>query len=99
MDNAPIFLAVTGVQHHTRKLRTALEGTAIAAAIMLFFALCGAWIFSYLNITKAAFKIILLFFVELDTSAKSVRALKAPAAIATLPVKQQRRRRMGIISP
>ena len=52
-----------------RKLRTALEGTAIATAIMLFFALCGAWILGYLNITEAAFKIaggIILFLVALD---------------------------------
>ena len=36
---------------------------------MLFFALCGAWILAYLNITEAAFKIaggIILFLVALD---------------------------------
>ena len=44
VGNAPIFLAVTEAQDRARKLRTALEGTAIATAIMLFFALCGAWI-------------------------------------------------------
>ena len=36
---------------------------------MLFFALCGAWILSYLNISEAAFKIaggIMLFLVALD---------------------------------
>ena len=66
---APIFLAVTEAQDRARKLRTALEGTAIATAIMLFFALCGAWILGYLNITEAAFKIaggIILFLVALD---------------------------------
>ena len=69
VGNAPIFLAVTEAQDRARKLRTALEGTAIAAAIMLFFALCGAWIFAYLNITEAAFKIaggFILFLVALD---------------------------------
>ena len=69
IGNAPIFLAVTEAQDHARKLRTALEGTAIATAIMLFFALCGAWILGYLNITEAAFKIaggIILFLVALD---------------------------------
>ena len=69
IGNAPIFLAVTGAQDRARKLRTALEGTAIATAIMLFFALCGAWILGYLNITEAAFKIaggIILFLVALD---------------------------------
>ena len=69
VGNAPIFLAVTEAQDRARKLRTALEGTAIATAIMLFFALCGAWILAYLNITEAAFKIaggIILFLVALD---------------------------------
>ena len=51
IGNAPIFLAVTEAQGRARKLRTALEG--IATAIMMFFALCGAWILGYLNITEA----------------------------------------------
>ena len=69
IGNAPIFLAVTEAQDRARKLRTALEGTVIATAILLFFALCGAWILGYLNITEAAFKIaggIILFLVALD---------------------------------
>ena len=69
VGNAPIFLAVTEAQDRARKFRTALEGTAIATAIMLFFALCGAWILAYLNITEAAFKIaggIILLLVALD---------------------------------
>ena len=69
IGNAPIFLAVTEAQGRARKLRTAIEGTAIATAIMLFFAVCGAWILAYLNITEAAFKIaggIILFLVALD---------------------------------
>ena len=69
VGNAPIFLAFTVAQDRARKLRTALVGTAIATAIMLFFALCGAWILAYLNITEAAFKIaggIILFLVALD---------------------------------
>ena len=67
IGNAPIFLAVTEAQDRARKLRTALEGTAIATAIMMFFALCGAWILGYLNITEAAFKIaggIILFLTS-----------------------------------
>ena len=42
VGNAPIFLAVTGAQDRTRKIRTALEATLVATIIMLFFALCGA---------------------------------------------------------
>ena len=67
IGNAPIFLVVTEAQD--RWLRTALEGTAIAAAIMLFFALARTWILGLSNITEAAFKIaggIILFLVALD---------------------------------
>ena len=69
IGNAPVFLAVTSGQDRSQKLRTALEGTAIATGIMFFFALCGAWVLAYLNITEAAFKIaggIILFLVALD---------------------------------
>ena len=69
VGNAPIFLAVTESKGRTHKLRIALEGTAIATAIMLFFALCGAWILAYLKINEAAFKFaggIILFLVALD---------------------------------
>lgn len=65
IGNAPVFLAVTEAQDRARKLRTTLEG----AAIILFFALCRAWILAYLNITEAAFQIagsIILFLVALD---------------------------------
>ena len=81
ISNGPIFLAVTKAQNRNRKLHTALEGTAIATGIMMFFALCGAWILGNLNITEAAFKIaggIILFLVALDVLAnkrqKSKRA-------------------------
>jgi len=78
VGNAPIFLAVTEHQDRARKFRTAIEGTAIATLIMLFFALCGAWILKYLNISEAAFKIaggIILFTVALDmlTSKRQAR--------------------------
>ena len=69
VGNAPIFLAVTQHQNRARKLRTALEGTAVATMIMLFFALCGRWVLAYLNISEAAFRIaggIILFLVALD---------------------------------
>jgi multiple antibiotic resistance protein len=65
VSNAPIFLAVTQHQDRSRKPRNALEGTAV----MLFFALCDAWILSYLKISEAAFRIaggIILFLVALD---------------------------------
>ena len=82
VGNAPIFLAVTQHQDRARKLRTALEGTAIATAIMLFFALCGAWILAYLNISEAAFRIaggIILFLVALDMLAAKRQQRKREA--------------------
>jgi len=82
VGNAPIFLAVTQHQDRARKLRTALEGTAIAAAIMLFFALCGAWILGYLDISEAAFRIaggIILFLVALDMLAAKRQQRKREA--------------------
>ncbi len=69
IGNAPVFLAVTSHLHQKRKLRVAVEGAAIGTAIMLFFALCGDWVLSYLQISEAAFKIsggIILFLVTLD---------------------------------
>ena len=82
VGNAPIFLAVTQHQDRARKLRTALEGTAIATTIMLFFALCGAWILGYLNISEAAFRIaggIILFLVALDMLAAKRQQRKREA--------------------
>lgn len=69
IGNAPVFLAVTSHLDRGRKLRVAVESAAIATVIMLFFALCGAWLLSYLEISEAAFKIaggIILFLVALE---------------------------------
>ena len=69
VGNAPVFLAVTPYLDQKRKLRVAVERATIAIAIMLFFALCGTWVLSYLQISEAAFKIavgIILFLVALD---------------------------------
>ena len=82
IGNAPIFLAVTQHQDRARKLRTALEGTFVATLIMLFFALCGAWILAYLRISEAAFKIaggIILFTVALDMLAAKRQSRKRAA--------------------
>ena len=69
IGNAPVFLAVTNAQTRRQKYRTAFEATLFASFIMVFFALCGAWVLAYLNITEQAFKIaggIILFLVSLD---------------------------------
>lgn len=57
VGNAPIFHAVTEAQDLARKLRTALEGTTIATTVILFVALCRAWILAYPNINEVEFKI------------------------------------------
>ena len=69
IGNSPIFLAITAHLSKRQKIRTAIEGSIVAAAIMLFFALCGAWILHYLAISLSAFKIaggIILLFVAID---------------------------------
>ena len=69
IGNAPAFLAVTSHLDQKRKFRVAVEGVAIATAIMLFFALCGAWVVFYLQISETTFKIaggIIIFLVALD---------------------------------
>ena len=105
IGNAPIFLAVTEAQDRARKLRTALEGTAIATAIMLFFALCGAWILGYLNITEAAFKIaggIILFLVALDMLAAKRQQRKRAESTGRrqhLPAMRWKKRLTATISP
>ena len=90
IGNAPIFLAVTEAQDRARRLRAALEGTAIATAIMLFFALCGAWILGYLNISEAAFKIaggLILFLVALELpAAKRQQRKRDEAQVAAAQV-------------
>ncbi len=86
IGNAPIFMAVTSHQNRTQKIRTALEGTLVATAIMLFFALCGSFILQYLNITTAAFKIsggLILFTVALDMLTSKRQARKEKDTINT----------------
>ena len=83
IGNAPIFLAVTQHQDKARKTRTAIEGTVVATAIMLFFALCGAWILGYLAISEAAFKIasgVILFTVALEMLSDRRQARKQRAS-------------------
>jgi multiple antibiotic resistance protein len=69
VGNAPIFLAITSHLPRRQKIRVAIEGSTVAAAIMLFFAICGAWILQYLAISFTAFKLaggIILLLVALD---------------------------------
>jgi len=73
VGNAPIFLAITSHLPRRQKIRVAIEGSSVAAAIMLFFAICGAWILQYLAISFTAFKLaggIILLLVALDIYAQ-----------------------------
>ena len=66
IGTAPIFVAVTGHQDRSGKVRTAIEATIVATLIMLFFAICGSWVLHYLKIGEPAFKIaggLILFLV------------------------------------
>jgi len=85
IGNAPVFLAVTTAQTRRQKYRTALEATLFASFIMVFFALCGAWVLAYLNITEQAFKIaggIILFLVSLDMLSAKRQARKRDESTA-----------------
>ena len=87
VGTAPIFLAITTHLNKRQKIRTALEGTFVAGAIMLFFALCGNWILGYLSISITAFKIaggVILLLVSLDMlSAKRQQRKKQGSDKAT----------------
>ena len=69
VSNALIFLTVRKALEGSRKLCTALKGSTIATAILQFFALYRDWKLTYLNISKATFKIadcIILYLMALD---------------------------------
>ena len=77
VGTAPIFLAITSHLNKRQKIWTALEGTIVVGAIMLFFALCGLWILYYLNISLTAFRLaggIILLMVALDMLANKRQA-------------------------
>ena len=65
----PVFLVVTQHLKVKQKIKTALQGTFIATLILLFFALLGNLILSYLKISFPAFTIaggIILFIISLE---------------------------------
>ena len=65
----PLFVALTGGMTTKAKLRLAIEGPFIAGIILVFFALFGAQLLTYLGISLIAFKIgggLLLFQVAID---------------------------------
>ena len=66
---APLFLIVTHGLKIKNKLKTAFEATLIATLILIFFAILGNFILSYLQISLSAFTIaggIILFLISLE---------------------------------
>lgn len=65
----PLFVALTGGLTTRAKLRMAIEGPFIAGIILVFFAIFGAQLLTYLGISLIAFKIgggLLLFQVAIE---------------------------------
>ena len=69
LGTTPLFLIVTHFMETKDKIKTALSATTIAAVILLFFALLGSSLLSYLNISFPAFTIaggIILFLISME---------------------------------
>ena len=69
LGNTPLFLSITQNMDTNKKIRIALSATIIASIILLFFALLGSSLLSYLNISYPAFTIgggIILLIIAID---------------------------------
>lgn len=69
IGSTPVFLVITEHLSIKEKIKTALHGTFIATLILLFFALLGNAILTYLKISFPAFTIaggIILFIIALE---------------------------------
>ena len=69
LGTSPLFLIVTQHMETKDKIKTALSATTIATLILLFFALLGSSLLSYLNISFPAFTIaggIILFLISIE---------------------------------
>ena len=65
----PIFAAMTADQDPAHRRRTAITGVAVAAGVLVAFALVGTWLLGALGISLEAFRIaggVLLFLVAID---------------------------------
>ena len=65
----PIFAAMTSGQEAAERRRTALLGVAVAAGVLVAFALAGQWLLAALGVSLSAFRIaggVLLFLVSID---------------------------------
>ena len=69
LGTTPLFLIVTQDMDTKQKIKTALSATTIATIILLFFALLGSSLLSYLNISFPAFTIaggVILFLISIE---------------------------------
>ncbi len=69
LGNTPLFLSITQNMDTTKKIRIALSASIIASIILLFFALLGSSLLSYLNISYPAFTIgggIILLIIAIE---------------------------------
>ena len=69
LGTTPLFLIVTQHMKTKEKIRTALSATTIATIILLFFALLGSSLLSYLNISFPAFTVaggVILFLISME---------------------------------
>ena len=69
LGNTPLFLSITQNMDINKKIRIALNATIIASIILLFFALLGSTLLSYLNISYPAFTIgggIILLIIAIE---------------------------------
>ena len=69
LGTTPLFLIVTQHMETKDKIKTALSATIIATLILLFFALLGSSLLSYLNISFPAFTIaggVILFLISIE---------------------------------
>ena len=92
---APLFLIVTQGLKLKNKLKTAFEATLIATLILIFFAILGNLILSYLQISLSAFTIaggIILFLISLEmlfdkrSQRKEDEIKESPAATSIFPL-------------
>ena len=69
LGNTPLFLSITQNMDTNKKIRIALRASIIASIILLFFALLGSSLLSYLNISYPAFTIgggIILLIIAIE---------------------------------
>ena len=87
----PLFVALTGGLSTRAKLRMAIEGPFIAGIVLVFFAIFGAQLLTYLGISLIAFKIgggLLLFQVAIEMLS-SKRLQRKQKTVSDAPHKEE----------